>query len=206
MKVQFSSLLSSYRIGVGVSLVLLSGISLSNAFASPVYKWEDANGVVHYASSPKSKTAKPAELAPIMRGELRLAQQKFVGCEKHGGVDCRAGADTDGSIVCSDGFKGATNRYRFSCSSPKLDLADVSAPGADGAFSVFLRNSRSVLAKGPTVSVKLGDGSALALVGPKEIEPYGMGEFQWKPEGAQTHVVSEKPDAGQITISCLNCP
>jgi hypothetical protein len=177
--------------------------------ASPVYKWEDEKGVVHYSSSPNVKAAKPAALAPIMRGELKLAQAKISSCDKHGGIDCRAGADSDGSVVCSDGFKGATARYRFSCSTPKLDLADVSTPGSDGAFSVFVRNSRSVVAKGPTVSEKLGDGSELKLTGPAEVEPYGMAEFQWKSEDltpGTTLALNDKPDAGQINISCANCP
>jgi hypothetical protein len=191
-------------------LPLVATVALAElAAASPVYKWEDDKGVVHYASSPKSKAAKPAELAPIMRGEMKLAQAKITSCDKHGGIDCRAGADSDGSVVCSDGFKGATARYRFSCSTPKLDLADISTPGADGAFSVFVRNSRSVIAKGPTVSVKLGDGKELSLTGPAEVEPYGMAEFQWKSDANAPGTVlalNDKPDAGQITISCANCP
>lgn len=33
-------------------------------------------------------------------------------CSNHGGVNCSAGPDTDGSVICNDGWKDSTITYR----------------------------------------------------------------------------------------------
>lgn len=32
-------------------------------------------------------------------------------CSGHNGVDCAAGADSDGSVICVDGWKGSSAQY-----------------------------------------------------------------------------------------------
>ncbi len=33
-------------------------------------------------------------------------------CSGHGGVDCAAGPDSDGSVICMDGWKGSSVAYQ----------------------------------------------------------------------------------------------
>ena len=37
-------------------------------------------------------------------------------CSHHGGVDCSAGADSDGSCICNDGWRDSSCSYNSSCS------------------------------------------------------------------------------------------
>jgi len=32
-------------------------------------------------------------------------------CGEHGGVDCSAGPDIDGSVICMDGYRGSSIKY-----------------------------------------------------------------------------------------------
>ncbi len=176
---------------------------ISSAFAENIYKWVDSSGSVLYSSQKPSPDAKPANLPEITRGEFKSALKKGFTCEKHGGVDCQIGADKDGSVVCVDGFKDAAARFTFSCSSPKLIVSDISELGSNGEFKVFVRNSRSVLAKAPRVEFHLPEDKVIALKGPAEIEPYGMGEFLYP---AQPDVKLEsKPKEVQFVVDCANC-
>lgn len=190
----------------GVFCLIGAGVSFSSSvsFAQKLYKWTDEKGVVHYSSAPKSRDAQQADLPPIMRGEVKLSSQKLVSCDKHGGINCQAGADTDGSVICYDGFRSASARFRFSCSSPKLEITDISDPGTDGTFSVFIRNSKSVAAQKPSVTLKEGEGSEIALSGPREIEAFGMGEFSLPKSAAGE--IRAKPDLSQLIVTCGNCP
>lgn len=36
---------------------------------------------------------------------------KSGACSHHGGVDCSAGADSDGSVICSDGWRDSSVSY-----------------------------------------------------------------------------------------------
>lgn len=35
-------------------------------------------------------------------------------CSGHGGVNCAAGPDSDGSVICNDGWRDSSVRYRCS--------------------------------------------------------------------------------------------
>ncbi len=180
-------------------IALMSGVANAE-----VYKWQDANGKVHYSSNPPSKNAKPADLPPIMKGDVKLTNARVESCEKHGGINCQLGADTDGSVICFDGFRDAPARFRFSCSSPKLELLEVSTPDDKGAFVVTVRNSKSVVANNPTVMVKGTDNTENLLVGPKEIEAFGVGEFHYVPN--RKNKLPAKPSSADVVIGCANCP
>lgn len=186
------------------SLILVGILSLTSlASADSVYRWTDDAGVVHYSSKPVHAGHEPADLPKIMKGDVKLTAATLVSCEPHGGVDCQAGADSDGSVICYDGFKNASPRFRFTCNSPKLELSDVSEPSKQGGFTVFIRNSKTVAAKKPTVSYAFPDGRNFPLEGPAEIAPLGVGEFIFKaPPGV---AVSEKPTFAQLNVTCENC-
>lgn len=182
----------------------------TNADPRAVYRWEDPKtGSIHYSSKAPSKDARPAELPKITRGEVKVNKTKNVTCDSHGGVNCQAGTDGDGSAICSDGFKDVTTRFRFACSSPKLEITDISELTEAGNFTIFVRNSKSVAAKKPVVSYQPDFGDKVTLTGPASVEPFGIAEFTFNYEElalkGKTLKLSKKPNAGQIDVSCENC-
>ncbi len=196
-----------------IIFLLVSFYISSSALAeSSIYTWKDEAGVTHYSSKATDRKARAAELPEIMKGEVKLVPDSFKveSCENRGGIDCRAGPDGDGSVICNDGFKDATIRYRFSCSSPKLSVAGVSERRADGSFTVTVRNSKPVVAKGVKVEFHAGQEDLIGLVGPPEIEPLGTGEYAYSrgrdPQALSARVEElVKPDPGKIDITCGNC-
>lgn len=184
----------------------------SSAFAEDIYKWTDATGKTHYSSKPQSKDAKIASLPQIMRGEVKVPPSQLISCKTHGGVDCQAGTDEDGSVVCGDGFKDSAQRYRFSCSAPKLEVSQITDRQQDGTYSIFVRNSRSVTAQAPSVVIRQPDGSKANLSGPKEIDAFGVAEFKYPnststaPKSKAEIAMIDKPTFENIDINCRNCP
>lgn len=181
-------------------LVIVLGITV-DASADAVYRWTDSKGKVHYSSKAPDKKAKPANLPPIMREKITAVKSTLITCDKHGGIDCASGPDTDGSVLCLDGFKNSSARFRFSCQTAKLEVTDISEPEESGAFKVFVRNSKSVAAAKPSVIFKSDLGEKSKLVGPTEIEAYGVAEFLYR--GSKP---TSKPDIGKLELACSNCP
>ncbi len=174
------------------------------ASADSIYKSTDKDGRVRYSTRAPSADAKPADLPEIMRGEVKLVDQKLVSCDKHGGVNCQAGADADGSVICLDGFRESSARFRFTCSMPKLEVSDISETGVDGEFTVFIRNSKSVDALNPLVSIKTKEGTELRLKGPEKIAAFAIAEFQFKPDSIEKQI--PRPNFAEVLIACKNCP
>lgn len=170
-----------------------------------VYKWEDSSGGIHYSNKPPSKSAKPAELPPIMRGEVKVPVKKLVTCEQHGGVNCKLGPDKDGSVLCYDNFRESNERYTFVCNSPKLEISDISEVDENGAFTVFVRNTKSVAANEAALIFKLPSGKQEKLKGPREIDAFGIGEFGYE-GGDPKEIIREQPTIADLTITCANCP
>ncbi|MCB0353028.1 MAG: DUF4124 domain-containing protein [Bdellovibrionales bacterium] len=184
---------------------LILGISFAESLlAAPVYTWTDESGVVHYSSTQDSKRAKPAELPEINRGEVLIKKTELVSCADHGGIDCQAGSDQDGSVICYDGFRGATARYRFTCASPKLQITDVSELSQDGSFRVTVRNSRSVEANSPAVLYTPDQGPEVSLSGPEKIGAFEVAEFLFTAKNSD--IPKEKVTIAQLNVVCANCP
>lgn len=179
----------------------------SVVYSDPVYTWKDESGVVHYSNARTNKSARPVDLPEIMRGEVKLTKKQGSTCAKHGGMNCHAGPDEDGSVICYDGHRESTERFRFRCTAPKLEIADVGEPKQDGSFSVFVRNSKAVLAMNPKVTFKLDRDREVKLRGPPEIDAYGVGEFIYRSDGDKPFLdsVSARPRPSQLQISCANC-
>ena len=187
---------------VPIGFSVLMWISAS-AYAAPIYTWTGDDGVKHYSSKPLTKDAKVADLPPIMRADVKVSQQKLVTCDSHGGVNCAAGTDTDGSVICYDGFREASNRFRFTCTSPKLEITDIANATKDGSFMVFVRNSKSVPADKPALSFSPHEGGAVLLDGPELIDPFGIAEFTFIPKPGQE--VLDTPEMAQLSVTCANC-
>ena len=186
-----------------IFFVTLLIVAPSSADAKPVYKWKDANGVTHFTSQKPFQGAKPAELPEIMRGEMKLAKTKVLTCKSHGGTDCQAGADKDGSVICYDGFRGATTRFRLTCKSPKLEIMEISDLTEDGTFKVMVRNAKPVDANDANLYYKPELGKEVRLKGPDNIEAFGVAEFQFFPKDAD--IPKKKVELAQLDVTCGNC-
>ncbi|NLF24690.1 MAG: DUF4124 domain-containing protein [Deltaproteobacteria bacterium] len=184
-----------------VVLILMMGVSIADA---EVYKWQDSNGVVHYSSKPTSQEAKPATLPKITRADVGIPSSGLVSCAKHGGIDCQAGPDMDGSVICMDGFTGATTRYRFHCSTPKLSISEVSDKTPEGTYKVVLRNAKAVKANQVSLFFERPDGKEVPLNGPAEVEPFGAAEYVLDKVDAEG--LSSKPTIANLRFTCSNCP
>lgn len=187
----------------------LTCLDVSSADAQ-VYRWQDENGVVHYSSKPAAKGAERAELPAISRGEVKVPPSLLQGCADHGGVSCAEGADTDGSVICLDGFKGSHQRFRASCGSPKLEIAEISRPDRNGRFTVSLRNLNSAPAREVTIVFSIAADQKFDLEGAREIESFGTAEFVFDPATYEKHGVrmrhfSEPPAQDRFIVGCGNC-
>ena len=189
-------------------VLFIAGIAAASSATAQVYTWKDKQGVIHYSSKPVSKDAALAELPEITRGEVKLTKRQVIGCDSHGGMNCGAGPDSDGSVICYDGFREATARFRFSCSAAKLEIADISAvTGCDG-FTVMVRNSKAVAAHLVSATFIDFTGAKLKLSGPSEIEPFSMSEFKnvdSQKEKGDPSCLSSKPAPTKIEVNCGNC-
>lgn len=188
----------------------------SRAITEEIFKHLGKDGKIYYSSKPLVANDKPIELPKIMRGEVKLTTFKRETCAKHGGEDCSQGADSDGSVVCRDGYKNASTRFSFVCSTPKLELSEVTdlVDGGKGSgFRVIIRNTKGVDASKPKVLYKPnGEGMNIQLKGPDSIEGYGIGEFELPTPGDHesralgNDEMRARPDLSNLDISCANCP
>lgn len=189
------------KVTLFVLILFLPGI----ASAESVYKSTETSGVPMYTSKPKGSEAKPADLPPIMKAEVKLSDKELSTCTNHGGINCKAGPDEDGSVVCYDGFKAAVTRYRFSCTTPKLEITEISELTREGTFKVVVRNLQAIDAKTPKITFKPDTSTeTVTLKGPDLIEAYGVGEFIYSPYADIK--LYKSPDAGLLDITCANCP
>jgi len=167
-----------------------------------VYTWVDEKGITHFTSEKPTKNAKPADLREIMKGEVKLGEGGE-SCERRGGINCQAGPAEDGSVICYDGFEGASARYLFHCSSPRLRVSNISDVDDFGRFTVMVRNTNSVEAQEPKLIFKLDSRTEFELEGPDLIEPFGIGEFQFAPPLKPADPI--EVTKSQIVVRCKNC-
>jgi hypothetical protein len=183
-----------------------------------VYKWTDPEtGIVSYSSKPKAKDAVLANLPPLLRekqdvktlknkaenteNRTELQKTQLKSCGSHGGINCQAGADSDGSVICYDGFKEASARFRFSCSNSKLTITEVSETKDDGSFQVTVRNESSVKALGSKVLLTSVEGTSIKGSGPNDIESHALAEYTF-----HTNLpAGKKPSPTQFVAKCDNC-
>lgn len=205
VKIQYA-LAATLSLAIFVSTAFISALLVPAAlYAKPqVFTWEDENGTVHFSSNPNDPRAKQAKLPEINRGDVQVVKPKLISCSAHGGIDCQAGSDEDGSVICHDGFRGASPRYRFTCNAPKLQITAVGDVDQFGNFIVTVRNSKSVKAVSPALRYTPEPGKEVSLSGPTEIEPYGVVDFTFEPKDAD--IPKGPVSIAQLSVECANCP
>lgn len=187
-------------IGVVSLVTLCAGTGYAD---SAVYRVE-RDGKIEYTTKPTHPEAKPAQLPKLGRWKLETPEIINHTCGAHGGINCARGADKDGSVVCFDGYTDSIQRFAFECTAAKLDVLEVSPLDRHGGFTVTVRNNKSVPAKKTQLTFKpqrMEPG--FTLVGPDEIEGFGVGEFRFNPRGG--HPGRQQPKISQLIVSCENC-
>lgn len=77
-------------------------------------------------------------------------------CSYHGGVNCSAGPDYDGSVVCFDGWRGSTVLYSFelNCKPKSTYIPQCAYPGLSDCDT---GNARAMLGAGGNLGTPFGD-------------------------------------------------
>jgi hypothetical protein len=179
-----------------------------------VYSWKDAQGVTHYSTKPPHAHATPAELPKINRAPMPIIPQptkaKSTGCDGRGGINCNAGSDSDGSVICHDGYTESILNFKSQCSAAKIELIEVSPLNPQGGFTVTVRNRRAAEATGVTVEFLNPLGKRIPLVGPETIDPFGGAEYVFIPPAKVDPAKGDiglirAASAGDMTINCASC-
>jgi len=109
-------------------------------------------------------------------------------CRAHGGINC-SDKDTDGSVVCLDGFKDSPQQFIDECT-----IAELTVVLQEGG-KVLVKNQSPVAAKGIKVYYSKTDLTKVFFSGPSELEAYGLAEFLGRGRQAYEHLV----------VDCENC-
>lgn len=170
--------------------------------APQIYKWVDDQGRTFYASTKQEPKAELAKLPEIKRIKDAPLDHFKEGCKQHGGASCDRGADSDGSVICLDGFRDSPLPFRFACSSARLTLEELNAKG--DKQKIFVKNGSNVQARSVAIKVSLSDGSHIFAIGNQTVEPNSLEEFEIPLKDlklAQGVKLSQK----DVQITCANC-
>lgn len=171
-----------------------------SASAQEIYQWQDSSGRTHYSNSPTHSSAERKKLPQVSRENIdeKIRQLKLKtppNCGAHGGIDCQAGADKDGSVICTDGFKDALLPFRFSCLEAKLQaqfalqVVDKSMvlhaskeakqllPEAVQAFVLSVRNISDTAALNVSVTFLVNGKRPLIAKGPDKVEAFANADY-----------------------------
>ncbi|MCB0358831.1 MAG: DUF4124 domain-containing protein [Bdellovibrionales bacterium] len=204
-----------------------------SALAGDIYTWTDSEGRVHFSTSPHSPGAKRADLPELQHEDLdekiqAIRESTPPNCLDHGGIDCSAGPDSDGSVVCLDGFREALLPHRFACSEAdlsvtevfivdndgqvvsELERADALAPVADEqwknyALVLSLRNNSAVAAAGMEVAFALPGREFSPATGPEGVPAYGAAEYRLPLAGLKNLVNLRQIAKTDYKVRCTNC-
>ena len=186
------------------TLLILIVFLLPQITAAQVYTWQDSEGKTHYSSKKDVKNAKPADLPKIMKGEAVIPEDLLKTCDDHGGIDCEAGEDEDGSVLCRDGFKDAASRFIFTCKSTQLELVSISELDVEsGDYTILIRNKQGVRAKEVKVVYQLGEDNEVKVSGPTSITAFRVGEY--KISGMYFITEGKDPESSKVKFACENC-
>ncbi len=166
-----------------------------------IFKSTDDQGKVTYSSRPSTAGSTPAKLPRIAKVPMKLEKNLPSTCTMHGGINCAAGADADGSVICFDGHKDAVSRYNFSCRQARVEIADVKEKTRNVEYVVYVRNSTGIQADSPLLIYMLPRNERREIKGPAAIAPYGVEEFTVE-RGAYDPAVN----ATNLSATCNNCP
>ena len=175
---------------------------LNHVSAETIYRWTDSKGNVKFSTNKGSENAVVAKLPEIKRekfslNEKKINKAKIISCMEHGGISCAAGADQDGSVICMNGFRGATAPFRFSCTESWLRIDQVTKSKDGKSVEVFIRNDSPAAAKQVQVSYKKDSAAVITGQGVNMIDANGLEKYIFK-----DNVLAEEK---YFTVKCENC-
>jgi hypothetical protein len=177
----------------------------------PIHRTVDSEGVQEYFAHPKLQ-AEPAQELPALHRERSIASSRQgilvpQTCRRHGGVKCSVGADSDGSVICYDGFRDSAQPYSDNCLSARLILTELRH--IEGLkYAVAVRNTAGVPANGVSFSYRPPVGLAVVLPlmsGPETVSPYGSAEFVVSSFKKPFETEPAQLDQKYLWITCGNC-
>ncbi|HMO18447.1 MAG TPA: hypothetical protein PKA63_06635 [Oligoflexia bacterium] len=190
--------------------------------AGSISSWVDKDGVRHFSSSepapsvesyPKEKINLPEiEKYDIDTRIKELKAQTPETCLHRGGINCEAGVDTDGSVICHDGFRNSLEQFDISCSEVRL-ISSIKAPPSKSKrlmkvpIIIEVRNESGIEAKEVRVKVSYPvapyeeERIELSLEGPTSIPSYGIAEYSYSGKLIDDRIAPR----GHVKITCENC-
>lgn len=207
----------------------------SNANAQEIYQWTDKDGVTHYSSKKEKQDAVKAKLPELGRENLNhkiesLNQIIPETCESHGGVNCEAGADTDGSVICFDDYRGSATTFMSMCTEVKLEISKIRYLNKNDElieykknrdpltklkgvekFLLTVRNRSAIKAKSVVIELIIPDGAKIIdeysyASGESEIAPYGLAEYSFSLTSIDRKVTPLDLSNVIYKVTCENCP
>lgn len=172
--------------------------SLQYSFAQDIFK-EEKEGAPFYTTSKPSPNAQAATLPEIEKTALPPIATSPATCRSHGGVKCKEGADVDGSVICTDGFRDSLQNFESTCSEAKLVIETINRDRASRTAKIFVRSVNPVDAKEPYLSYRDIEMKKHILMGPPNLDAYGILEFDLQNLGVDEEKTS-------IQVGCSNCP
>lgn len=114
----------------------------------------------------------PSKKTEIQNSRASLNIQAISSCSAHEGVDCRRGSDSDGSVICKDGYTESIQMYIAECKRDvkPLSVVSVSHNLGGGKFAVMLRNNTNEQKKNVSVFYKKANGDKVQLKGPDKLD------------------------------------
>lgn len=224
----FRGLFCAIFCGLACSLLSLFSPGIPQANSQSIYVWTDEAGNKHFSSTPDHPNSVASDLPQIQHENIdsnikKLKAETPPSCEKHGGVDCPSGADSDGSVICRDGFRGAKLPFRFECLEARLKtefLARLSSGekslkiGKDlqaklGERSIqelylSVRNMSGVQAIGVKTEIRIPGKAPIPLSGPETIDAYGQTDFSL-PATDLIDIPLRDIAQARYRVSCTNC-
>lgn len=210
--------LSKTALFLVIPLSLLNSLFNSPCFSDDVYKWTDEQGKVHFSNEQKKVDAQKAELPQIEKEnfEEKINDLKTLTnqtCLNRGGINCEAGKDSDGSVLCMDGFKDSAEIYDELCTEVKLTYEIVLPPKNKHKklsfypIKVQARNTTGINARDVSIKISLLYHLAedrrylLTLEGPNEISPFGIAEYTYIGKNIDERILRK----AHVQIQCKNC-
>ena len=194
-----------------------------------IFRYVDEEGKVTYSTTALPNSEQAISLPEIQKENIDekiniLLKSVPENCEKHGGIDCSAQADTDGSVICLDSFRDAELPYRFHCLEANLQifsftLSDTEnkaisfnptkpfsyqAPQA-GLLQISIRNNSNVDATGIKVFINKSWREKIFALGPEVIKSYEVQDYSFNIQELKALDRAFAINKGTVKIECVNC-
>lgn len=194
-----------------------------------IYRQVDAAGTVTYSTT-ELPNSEPANTLPeIQKENIDNRIKNFLAvvpenCEKHGGIDCQAQADSDGSVICLDGYRDAELPYRFHCLEAFLQIFSFTLSNSEnrpitfnpskpfknqspaaGILQVSIRNNSNVEATGIKVFINKTWREKIHALGPEIVKPYEIQDYSFNVQDLKALERNFAINKGTIKIQCINC-